>query len=117
MEDLIKMPPKVSVIMPAYNVAAYIQKSIQSILLQTYDNWELLVVDDGSLDETREMVRSFSIKDYRVSLIVHDENQGVSEARNTGLEMAVGKYVCFVDPDDWVEDNYLKDMVLDQLHS
>ncbi len=103
--------PKVSVIMPAFNVEAYIRKAIQSIIEQSYEEWELVVVDDGSTDGTRAIVASLWAVDDRIRLLTHAENKGVSAARNTGLMHSSGKYVCFVDPDDWVERSYLAEMV------
>ena len=103
--------PKVSVIMPAFNVEAYICKAIQSILEQSYAAWELVVVDDGSTDGTRAVVEALLTKEDRIRLVLHAENKGVSEARNTGLRHSSGKYVCFVDPDDWIEQSYLTQMV------
>lgn len=87
----------VSIIMPAYNAELYIAQAISSVLYQTFENWELIVVDDGSTDSTLEIV--FSFHDDRIRLI-KQENSGVSNARNTGLNLAKGKYITFLDADD-----------------
>lgn len=94
--------PKVSIVMPAYNAADTIAASIESVQAQTSTDWELLVVDDGSKDDTAEIVRSFA--DDRITLTTQ-ENAGVSAARNRALEQARGKYVAFLDSDDlWLPE-------------
>ena len=93
---------KISIVIPAYNVGAYIGETIQSALDQTLGDFELIVVDDGSTDETAEVAAGFS--DPRIRLI-RQTNQGSSAARNRGLEACSGRYVCFLDGDDlWVRD-------------
>ena len=89
--------PLVSIIMPAYNAEKYILESIDSVIAQTYKSWELIVVDDGSVDSTSVVVRNF--KDRRVKLI-EQINSGVSKARNSGIENAKGEYITFLDSDD-----------------
>jgi glycosyltransferase involved in cell wall biosynthesis len=95
----------VSIILPVYNVEKYIAKSIQSVLNQTYTNFELLVIIDGSPDNSKEIASSFS--DERIT-IYEKENGGLSDARNYGLERAKGDYVYFMDSDDWIEPNLLE---------
>lgn len=90
----------VSVIMPAYNRAATIGKAIDSVLNQTYTNWELVVVNDCSKDKTSEIVHQYSQKDSRIRELVNEQNLGVSESRNRGILEAKGKYVAFLDSDD-----------------
>lgn len=90
--------PLVSILMPAFNAASYIAESIQSILAQTYQNWELIVVNDGSNDQTLEIAKSFEA-DSRIK-IISQKNAGASAARNTGLKNAKGEYVQFFDADD-----------------
>ncbi|WP_271393617.1 glycosyltransferase family 2 protein [Aequorivita sinensis] len=98
--------PKVSIILPCYNVEKYIAKSIQSILDQTYSNFEILVVIDGSPDNTLAIAQSFTDK----RIIIFDKpNGGLSDARNYGLERAKGEFIYFMDPDDWIEPNLLED--------
>ena len=95
---------KVSVIIPAYNVEKYIEKCIDSVVKQTYKNLEILVVDDGSKDETGKILDKIKSSDQRIR-VVHKENGGVSSARNTGLDIATGDYIAFLDADDyWAED-------------
>lgn len=94
----------VSVIMPAYNSAEFIAESIESVLLQEYTAWELLIVDDGSTDDTANIVRQYVAHDSRIRLI-QQENMGVSAARNAGMAIASGAYISFLDSDDlWSQD-------------
>lgn len=94
----------ISVIMPAYNAEKTIAKSIQSVLLQDYRKIELIVVNDGSTDRTENICKN--IKDERL-IIINQDNMGLSGARNTGLTVAKGDFVSFVDSDDWIEPNYV----------
>lgn len=94
--------PKLSVIIPVYNLAPYISKCVESVLFQDYQDWELLLVDDGSKDESGIICDEWASKDSRIS-VIHLENGGVSRARNVGLKVAKGEYVAFVDGDDWIE--------------
>ncbi|BEU86967.1 hypothetical protein TAMA11512_04310 [Selenomonas sp. TAMA-11512] len=98
--------PEVSVIMPAYNVEPYIGASIDSILKQKHEDFELLVVDDGSTDGTAQAVGDIAAKDARVKLI-RQPNGGVSAARNTGLSHAIGAYIAFLDGDDFWSEEFL----------
>lgn len=100
----------VSVIVPIYNVEKYIGKCIQSILDQTYENIEVILVDDGTPDNSNEICDSYAEKDSKVK-VVHKKNEGVSVARNTGLKLAKGKYIIFVDGDDWLEKDCVEYMV------
>lgn len=102
--------PKVTVIMPIYNVAPYLAKCIESVLKQTYINFELFLVDDGSRDESPEIVDRFAKQDSRI-IAVHQVNSGVDAARNVGLERGSGKYVAFIDSDDWYDEKYLEKLV------
>jgi glycosyltransferase involved in cell wall biosynthesis len=90
--------PAVSVIIPTYNRANLLGRSINSILEQTFTDFELIVVDDGSSDNTRELVESFN--DPRIFYVRHEKNRGVSAARNTGIKIARGEYIAFNDSDD-----------------
>lgn len=101
----------VSIIMPAYNVEKLISDSINSVLSQTYKNFELIVVDDYSQDQTSQIVENFILKDKRVKLIKNIKNKGVAETRNTGLDHASGDFVAFLDSDDkWVENKLEKQL-------
>jgi glycosyltransferase involved in cell wall biosynthesis len=91
--------PNVSVIIPAYNNAAYLAEAIDSVLSQTYRSLELIVVDDGSTDETRDVVRTYQERDNRVRYLFQS-NRGPSAARNYGMREARGKYIAFIDADD-----------------
>lgn len=97
---------EVSVIVPVYNVENYIATCIQSLLSQTFQHFEILIINDGSSDRSIDIVTTFS--DERI-LIFEKENGGLSDARNYGLQRAKGNFVCFVDPDDWIEPSLLKD--------
>lgn len=92
---------KFSIIIPSYNVESYIQQTIQSVLKQSYCNYEIIIVDDGSSDDTVKIIHN--IKDERIKLI-KTKHAGVSAARNVGLKNASGDYVVFVDSDDYIED-------------
>ena len=93
--------PKISVIVPVYNVGRYVEKTIKSILRQTFEDFELILVDDGSTDNSGKICDEYSEKDNRIR-VIHKENEGVSSARNTGLDEALGEYIGFVDGDDCI---------------
>ena len=97
---------KVSVIVPIYNVEKYIAECIESIIKQDYRNLEIILVDDGSPDKSGEICDFYKNKDERI-IVIHKENAGVSAARNSGLDAATGDYVCFVDGDDYLEEDYV----------
>lgn len=90
----------ISIILPAYNAQAFIAAAIESVLEQTYSNWELIVVDDGSTDQTRLIIESYKQKDERIVVVYNQQNSGVAHTRNTGLQYARGDYVAFIDSDD-----------------
>lgn len=94
--------PLISVIVPIYNNEKYIDRCIASIVNQTIDKIEILLVEDGSTDNSLELCKKWATKDNRIK-IIHQENKGVSAARNSGLEIAKGKYIGFVDSDDYIE--------------
>lgn len=94
------MEPLVSIIMPCYNAERYVAQSIESVLAQTYQNWELLITDDGSTDKSVEIVSKYCIKDDRISILVPDEHQGIARTRNMSIARAKGKFVAFLDSDD-----------------
>ncbi|WP_313449029.1 glycosyltransferase [Streptococcus parasuis] len=90
----------VSIVMPAYNCEKYVVEAINSILAQTYRNWELLVLDDGSKDNTLRIIEEFSQKDSRIKALPNGKNIGVSATRNRGIELASGEWIAFLDSDD-----------------
>ena len=100
---------KFSVIIPLYNKASYVAKAIGSVLDQTYDDFELIVVDDGSKDDSAE-IASRAIEGYEKCHLLKQKNAGVSMARNKGVGMSHGEYLCFLDADDWWESMFLEEM-------
>ncbi|MBD2778355.1 glycosyltransferase family 2 protein [Iningainema tapete] len=98
------MNPTFTIVIPAYNAAQYLPETLESVLAQTYENFEVLIINDGSTDNTVEIVEQYSQKDSRVKLI-SQINQGVAIARNTGIAMAQGEFIAFLDSDDlWYPD-------------
>ena len=102
--------PLISVIIPIYNVETYIRKCLDSILAQTHKNWEAILVDDGSLDNSGAICDEYATIDKRFK-VIHQPNGGVSAARQTGLDNATGEYIIHCDPDDWVEHNMLEELL------
>ena len=103
--------PKVSIIVPVFNAEQYLTDCVNSVIAQSYSDWELLLVDDGSTDESYRLCQCFSEKDERI-IAIHQNNQGVSAARNLGLVMSRGEYVCFLDSDDyWFRSEVLSTLV------
>ena len=100
----------VSVIVPVYKVEKYLEKCVDSIINQTYKNLEIILVDDGSPDNCSKMCDLYAKEDKRVK-VIHKQNGGLSDARNAGLDIMTGDFVCFVDSDDWVEKNYVEEML------
>jgi len=100
----------ISIIVPIYNVDKYLNKCIESILNQTYTNLEIILIDDGSTDDSGKICDEYAEKDDRI-IVIHKENGGVSSARNEGLKIATGKYLCFVDSDDEVKKEYIETLV------
>ena len=98
----------VSIIMPTYQAEKTIKKSIESVIGQTFLNWELIIVDDASKDNTFNIIQKYEKMDARIAGIQLEYNQGPSVARNTGLKCAKGKYVTFLDADDWIDKNEIK---------
>lgn len=98
---------KVSVIVPIYNVEKYLGKCIESIIEQTYSNLEIILVDDGSPDNSGAICDEYAKKDKRIK-VIHKSNGGVSAARNSGIDAATGEYICFVDGDDYVMNDYVE---------
>lgn len=99
---------EISVILPSHNIEKYIATSLDSIRLQTFKDWECVIVDDGSTDSTIDICQSFVDKDPRFRILKIEKPSGVAQARNIGIQNAKGKYIVFVDSDDWVEPDYLQ---------
>lgn len=96
--------PKISIIVPIYNVEQYLRKCIESLINQTLKEIEVILVDDGSPDNCPQICDEYAQKDERIK-VIHKQNAGVSAARNSGIEIATGEWLAFVDADDWVEEN------------
>lgn len=107
------MKPRFSVIVPLYNKAPYVRKALDSVIAQTFTDWECIVINDGSSDNSLEVVKDFvgefKIYDLRFK-IVDQSNAGVAAARNRGVKESLGYYVCFLDADDWWEPTFLEEM-------
>ena len=100
--------PLLSIIIPVYQAEKYLGKCIDSILNQAFSDFELILVDDGSTDGSEKICDEYARKDKRIK-VIHQANQGVSSARNTGLAYASGEYITFVDADDWIEQNLFQE--------
>jgi glycosyltransferase involved in cell wall biosynthesis len=120
------MPVRISIVVPVYNVAPYLERCITSLKCQSFPDIEIILVDDGSTDGSGALCDRLAKDDPRIR-VIHQKNAGLSCARNAGLDTALGKYVMFVDSDDWVEPDYCalpyrlaeetgSDLVLFQLH-
>lgn len=103
--------PLVSVIVPVYNVEPYLKRSVQSLMAQTYLNLQIILIDDGSSDDSAAVIAQAAKLDRRVEPIYLAENRGVSAARNAGLTKARGLYIAFMDGDDWVAPTYVQNFV------
>lgn len=108
--------PLVSVIVPAYNVEQYVFQCLESLRKQTYSNVEVVIVNDGSKDRTPEIAKEYA-ESHQNFVFVHQENQGSGVARNTGIQHAKGDFFVFVDPDDWVDEDYVNRLVKAQQES
>ena len=102
-----KKGPLISVIVPIYNVEKYLDKCVDSIVKQSYENLEIILVDDGSPDKCPKKCKEWIKKDRRIK-VIHKKNGGLSDARNAGLDKAKGEYITFIDSDDYVEPNYVE---------
>ena len=107
--------PELSVVVPVYNTGNALKYSVQSILNQTYKDFELILVDDGSTDESGRLCDSFVQKDKRVR-VIHKENGGAGSARNTGVDEAFGKYITFPDADDICKSDMLE-IMMEKMHA
>ena len=100
--------PLISIIVPIYNAEKYLRKCLDSILAQTYPNWEAICIDDGSSDNSSEILKEYAKKDLRILAIPQKARGGVSAARNAGLDAAQGDYVYFMDADDYVSPYFFE---------
>lgn len=100
----------VSVILPIYNVEKYLARAVESVINQTYTNLEIILVDDGSTDSSGKICDDMSLKDNRIK-VIHKPNGGVSDARNAGKNLSIGRYILFVDPDDYIDENMIEVLV------
>ncbi len=103
------MEELISVIVPIYKVESYLNRCIQSIVDQTYKNLEIILVDDGSPDQCPQICERWKERDDRIK-VIHKENGGLSDARNAGLRIITGHYICFVDSDDWIHKEYIAEL-------
>lgn len=106
--------PFISVVMPVYNVEKHLKKAVDSVLKQTYTDFEIILVDDCSPDGCPQLCEELAASDERIMAVHHNENKGLSMARNTGMTYASGKYIWFMDSDDFVEDSLFA-MVFDSV--
>ena len=102
--------PEVSIIVPVYNVEKYINRCVDSVLAQTFTDFELILVDDGSSDNSGAICDTFADMDVRVK-VIHKVNDGVSSARNVALDIAKGEYIVFIDSDDAVSPMYINELI------
>ena len=100
----------VTVIVPVFNVEEYLEKCIKSIICQTYSKLEIIIVDDGSTDNSPKICDKWSLVDKRIQ-VIHKENGGLSDARNTALKIAKGNYISFVDSDDWLDQYFVETLL------
>lgn len=107
--NVLASTPLVSIVCPVYNVEKYINRCIDSFLAQTLSNWELIMIDDGSSDSSGFICDDFARSDDRIK-VIHKENGGVSAARQTGMDAALGEYIIHADPDDWAESTMLEEL-------
>lgn len=104
------MTSKVSIIIPIYNTAKYLPRCLDSVISQTYKNLEVILVDDGSNDKSGQIADDYAKKDKRIK-VIHQQNQGQSAARNTGLQAATGEYISFIDSDDEVAPTFIAQLI------
>ena len=102
--------PLVSIIVPVYNVEEYLEECVNSIISQTYTNIEIILVDDGSTDNSGELCDKYSLRDNRIE-VIHKVNGGISDARNVGAKSAKGKYIYFIDSDDYIVSEAIDELV------
>lgn len=97
----------ISIVVPIYNVGKYLKRCIESVINQSYKNLQIILVDDGSTDGSGEICDTYAQNDSRIE-VIHKKNGGLSEARNVGIDVAVGEYIAFIDSDDWIRSDYVE---------
>lgn len=112
------MKDLISVVLPIYNVQNYLKECIETVIHQTYTNIEVILVDDGSTDDSSKICDAYKQQDERIK-VIHKKNGGLSDARNTGLKNAKGKYICFIDSDDYISQTYIEELyhLIEQNHA
>lgn len=105
--------PSISIIIPAYNVEQYIKKCLDSLLKQTFQNFEVIIVNDGSTDKTAAICNEYTAIHKNIS-VIHQQNAGVSAARKIGMQAMKGQYFISIDADDWMEPNMLEELLIQQ---
>ena len=100
-----------SIVVPVFNTASYLDRCINSILNQTFKDFELICIDDGSTDNSMEILEKYRITDNRVKVIHFEQNKGASAARNAGIENAKGEFIGFVDSDDYIDDRFYENLL------
>ncbi len=108
---VLKHTPLISVIVPVYNTEKYLERCINSILAQTYENLEIIMVDDGSTDKSAELMGALKKRDERIRCVKHKKNMGLFQARITGSEVAKGDYIAFIDSDDYVSIDWFRTLL------
>lgn len=101
----------ITVVMPVYNTRNYLDKAIESVVSQTLSDFEFYIIDNGCTDGSSDVIRKWKSKDTRISVIKNEKNMLISDARNSAIQKANSKYLCFIDSDDWIESTMLEDMV------
>ena len=101
---------KISVIVPVYNTSKFLEKCLNSIIEQNFKDIEIIIINDCSTDNSLKIINGFIKIDSRIILINKEKNEGLSAARNSGIEIARGEYILHIDSDDWIEENYFKNI-------
>ena len=104
--------PLTSIILPTYNNSSYLPNSIESILAQSYENWELFIINDGSIDDTENVIKNYTEKDPRIIYLKNEKNLGIQKSLNEGFKRATGEYIAHIDDDDeWIDKDKLKKQI------
>lgn len=109
-DEMVTGNPLVSVVIPVYNASRYLRESVDSVISQTYQNLEIIIVDDGSTDDSGSICDKYAENDSRI-IVIHSENRGLSAARNLGMSKMSGSYICFLDSDDWIDSRAIETLL------